>query len=64
MTLTLSITLAWWYVPALITVLSLLWSFFWPADDSGMFGGITRLFMLVPALIVSLLAWAISGAIK
>lgn len=57
-------TLVWWHIPAAVTVLSLLWAFFWPADDGGYMGGITRLFMLVPALVVSCLAWAICGAVK
>jgi hypothetical protein len=62
--MTVSINLAWWMIPAAVTVLALLWTFFWPADDSGFMGGIARMFMLVPALFVSLLAWAIAGALK
>jgi hypothetical protein len=59
-----SITLAWWHIPAVVTVLAVLWTLFWPADTSGSFGGIARLFMALPALIVSLLAWAIAGFFK
>lgn len=60
----ITLSLAWWFIPTAITAISMLWAFFWPADDSGYLGGITRLFMLIPALIVSLLAWAIAGVFK
>lgn len=62
--MSITITIGWWAIPLAITTAALLWAFFWPAQDSGFFGGIARLFMLVPALIVSLLAWAIAGALK
>lgn len=62
--MTFTLSLAWWHIPALISFLSLAWAFFWPADDSGMFGGITRMFMLVPALAVAMLAWLIGGFFK
>jgi hypothetical protein len=62
--MSISFTLAWWHIPALVTVLSILWAAFWPADTGGFLGGVTRLFMLVPALFISLMAWAICGALK
>lgn len=60
----ISFFLAWWHIPAMVTVLSICWALFWPADDRGYCGGLIRLFMLFPALILSLLAWAIAGALK
>lgn len=62
--MTMTLTLAWWAIPAAITLVSLLWAFFWPADGGGYLGGITALFNVVIALVVSLLAWAIAGALK
>lgn len=62
--MSITLTFAWWHIPAVITFLSMLWAFFWPVDDCSWFGGVVRLFMLVPALVVSLLAWAIAGAFK
>jgi hypothetical protein len=56
-----TVSFTWWALPTAITVLALLWAFFWPADDGGFMGGITRLFMLVPALLVTAVAWALAG---
>lgn len=62
--MTIALTLAWWHIPTLITTIALLWVIFWPVRDAGWFSDLVRLFMLAPALIVSLLAWAIAGALK
>ena len=59
-----TLNIAWWDIPATITLLAMLWAVFWPADDGGYLGGITKLFMLIPALFLSLLAWAIAGILK
>lgn len=59
-----TISVSWWNIPAVITVLALLWAFFWPAEDGGYLGGIVRLFMVIPAMGVSLIAWVIAGALK
>lgn len=61
--MTVTITI-WWLLPLIITVLAILWAFFWPADDSGTFGGITRLLMLTPALVVSMVAWIVAAFLK
>lgn len=62
--MTLTIELTWWLVPTIITVISLAWALFWPADDGGYLGGIVRLFMLIPALCLIALAWIIGAALK
>lgn len=62
--MTYTLTLAWWHIPAAISALSLLWLFFWPADDGGWLGGITRLFMAMPALAVIAIAWIFGGIFK
>ena len=59
--MTFTVSFTWWTLPTTITVFALLWAFFWPADDSGFMGGITRLFMLVPALFLAAVAWALAG---
>lgn len=62
--MTFTITFAWWYIPTAITILSILWAFFWPADRGGMFGGLTTMFMLIPALVVIAFSWIVAGILK
>lgn len=62
--MTFTISFGWWAVPSGITVIAMCWALFGPADDGGYFGGMVRFFMLVPALVASLLAWAIGGILK
>jgi len=63
--MSITISLAWWYIPAAVTVIGALWVLFWPVDDSGYLGdGPTRMFMALPWLFVSAVAWAICGALK
>lgn len=60
----ISFVLGWWAIPTAVSVLALLWAFFWPADDSGYMGGITRVFMLLPALFVIAIAWVLAAIFK
>lgn len=62
--MTFTITLAWWIIPTAITILGILWAFFWPADRDGMFGGLTTIFMLIPALAVIAFSWVVAGILK
>jgi len=59
-----TLTLAWWHLPTIITVLALAWALFWPVDDSGYLGGIQHIFMLIPALVIISLAWALGAIFK
>ena len=62
--MSISFSLAWYVIPAVITVLAIGWAFFWPADRDGMFGSLTTMFMLIPALVVSVISWVIAGVLK
>ena len=62
--MTMTLTLSWWAIPAVITTLALAWALFWPCDDSGNLGGMVVMFNVMIALVISLLAWAIAGALK
>ena len=62
--MTITVSLAWWAIPTAITVLALAWAFFWPADRGGMFGSLTTVFMLIPAILVIAIAWAVAGFLK
>lgn len=59
-----TLTIGWWAIPTTVTVLALLWALFWPADDGGFMGGITRLFMLFPAFVVIAIAWIVAAFLK
>ncbi|TXN08965.1 hypothetical protein FV222_00400 [Methylobacterium sp. WL103] len=58
--MTLSITLGWWLLPSLLTVLALTWAF-WErsTDHTGYLSGLAILFRLVVAVIVSLMIWIV-----
>jgi hypothetical protein len=60
----ITLHMQWWTAPLVITVLALLWAFLWPADNTGLFGGTVRLFMLLPALVLSISGWMIGGILK
>ena len=59
-----TITLGWWAIPTLVTVATCGYALFIHEDGGGAFSGIGNLMLLVPALLVSTLAWAIAGALK
>jgi len=62
--MTYTFSVAWWEIPTAITVLALLWAFFWPADRDGTFGVLTTMLMLIPATLVIAIAWAVAGFLK
>ena len=62
--MTFSFTLSWWLIPALITVLGLIWAQ-WIVDDGGcMFSCISNIFALVPVLAISAISWAVAAFLK
>lgn len=63
--MTFTLTYAWWWIPAAVTLLSVGWAiwFGW-SEDSGWFAGISYFFTLMPAFFVSAVAWAIGGFCK
>lgn len=61
----MTITLMWWHVPMLISVLSLVLAVFWPSkEDLSTWYAIMVLLRMVPALLVSCLAWAVAAFMK
>ena len=62
--MTFTLTFAWWWIPALITVAGVIWALFIVDDGGGYLSGIGNMFALVPALVVSCLAWIIAGVFK
>lgn len=60
----MTLSLAWYVIPTVITILALGWAFFWPADRGGMFSGVTTMLMLIPALVVIAIAWIAAAIFK
>lgn len=62
--MTFTITLGWWVIPTLITVVSVIWALFIVDDGGGYLSGLGNLFALVPALIVSTISWIVGAVLK
>jgi hypothetical protein len=62
--MTFTLTFAWWWIPLAITVVTCGWAIFIVDDHGGYLSGLGNLLALIPALIISLAAWAIAGALK
>lgn len=59
----MTITITWWMIPTTITVIAVCLALAHD-DGGGMFSGIINMFLLVPALLVSLIAWVIGAIFK
>lgn len=57
--MSITITYAWWYIPAAVTVVCLLWALLTPPNNV-----LSDLFEIMGLIIMALLAWAIAGALK
>lgn len=62
--MTFTLTFAWWWIPALITVAGIIWSIFIVDSGSGWFAGVSNLMALLASLAASGVAWAIAGFLK
>lgn len=62
--MTFTLAFAWWWVPAAITVIGLVWAIFIVDPGHGWFAGTSNIMALVPVLFVAAVAWAIAGALK
>lgn len=63
--MTFTLTFAWWWIPMAITVISIGWAVFVYNDgSSGFLAGLGNVIMLIPALTISAVSWAIAGFFK
>ena len=61
----MTITLAGWWIPLLITIVCFVYALFVYTDTfSGVFDGLGNMLMLVPASIVSMLVWMVYAFCK
>lgn len=61
--MSLSLVIAWWVIPAAITVIGLIWALFIVKGD-GFMGGLDNFFALAAVAFVSAIVWAIAGFLK
>lgn len=59
----MTITIAWWMIPTLITVAGIAYAYFYD-DGGGYFSGLGNLIILVPVFFISLISWIIAGFLK
>lgn len=60
----MTITITWWMIPSIITVGGILWAVYGHKDGGGYLSGIGNMFLLVPILAVSTIAWIIAAILK
>lgn len=61
--MTITLTFAWWHIPAFITFTGLFWALCF-VKGRGFLGGLDNVFALGVASIFSAIAWAIAGFCK
>jgi hypothetical protein len=57
----MTITLTWWMIPTMITILTMLAAWIFGQDNGGYLSGIGVLILLVPALLISITAWIVTA---
>lgn len=62
--MTFTLTFAWWWIPAAITLAGVIWSVFIVDSGSGWLTGLNNILALLASLAVSCFAWAIAGFLK
>lgn len=62
--MTFTLTFAWWWIPAAITVVGLIWALKSGNESDGWFSVVAIFFNVMLVLAVSGWAWAIAGFFK
>lgn len=55
----MTLTIGWWAIPTIITVLSIGWVLIKGANDTSLYGALDSFVQLLGAIIASLIAWLI-----
>lgn len=61
--MSLSLVIAWWFIPAAITVIGLIWALF-IVKGEGFMGELSNLFAVGAVAVLSAISWAIAGFFK
>jgi hypothetical protein len=59
-----TLTLAWWWIPAAVTLAGIVWALFLVDHGDGIGAGLNNLLALVPVSIISAIAWAVAAFLK
>lgn len=60
--MTITLSLSWWMVPTIITLLTFAWAIFWPHKNDEC--GLVSMMATGLAAIVSLVSWMVAGFLK
>jgi hypothetical protein len=60
----ITITLGYWMIPTIITIISLVWALFIVDGGQGRMSFLSNIIALVPALGISCLAWIVYSILK
>ncbi len=60
----MTITLTWWMLPTIVTILLCGYALFIYDDGGELFSGMGNIMLLVPALFISLICWVIAAILK
>lgn len=58
----MTLTISWWVIPTLITVLGTVWAIFIYEDSGSM--GIGNMLLMVPVSVVSAISWILAALLK
>lgn len=59
----MTISILWWHIPTILTILSFIYILFIFKDD-GQNYGLDTILVLIPTLIINLIVWIIGGILK
>ena len=60
----MTLTITWWMIPTFITIVAIGWALLYNDGATGLGTGMMNLFLLIPALFVSMIVWIIAAIIK
>ena len=60
----ITLNFAGWWIPTIITAICVGYALFIHDDGGGMFSGMGNVFLLVPALFISMISWIVYAIFK
>ena len=60
----MTITITWWVLPTIITLVLFIYALFIYNDGGGYLSGLGNLLLLIPASLISMVSWVIASFFK